>query len=64
MFRLIVDFHSTALNASTIKWDFGDTVNNSATGTDVSHTYSANGAYTVIQTVINSNGTLTFEKLR
>ncbi|MDQ1252800.1 MAG: hypothetical protein QG646_1932 [Euryarchaeota archaeon] len=58
---LIVDFHSTALNASTIKWDFGDTVNNSATGTDVSHTYSANGTYTVIQTVINSNGTLTSE---
>lgn len=56
---LTVYFHSTALNAVTTKWDFGDTVNNSATGTDVSHTYSAKGTYTVIQTVINSNGTLT-----
>ncbi len=56
---LVVNFHSTAQNAATTKWDFGDTVDDEATGTDVSHTYSAIGTYTVTQTVINPNGTLT-----
>ncbi len=56
---LVLNFHSTAQNAATTKWDFGDTVDNEATGPDVSHTYSAIGTYTVTQTVINANGTLT-----
>jgi PKD repeat protein len=56
---LVVNFHSTAQNAVTTKWNFGDTVDNEAAGTDVSHTYSAVGTYIVTQTVTNPDGTLT-----
>lgn len=56
---LTINFHSTARNAVITKWDFGDVVDNEATGTDVSHTYKDIGTYNVTQTVINQNGTLT-----
>ena len=42
---LQVDFTNTSMNADTYLWNFGDM--NTSTDTNVSHTYAANGVYTV-----------------
>ena len=50
-------FHSYALGGKTIvsyKWTFGDGGN--ASGANVTHTYAANGTYTITLTVTDSGG--------
>jgi len=49
-----MSFYSTALNAMSTTWDFGD--GNTATGDSVSHVYFNNGSYTVTQTIVNNCG--------
>lgn len=41
----LVDFTNTSMNADTYLWDFGDM--NTSTDTNTSHTYAAQGTYTV-----------------
>lgn len=43
-------------NANTINWNFGD--GNNGTGNNPTHTYAANGTYSVIVTAINGCGTV------
>ena len=47
-----VDFNSTATNATSVYWDFGD--GNQDSGIFVSHTYTTNGTYNVKQTIFNN----------
>jgi PKD repeat protein len=47
--QLTANFHLNGGFGSTITWDFGD--NTTATGPNVSHTYTAAGTYTVCVTV-------------
>jgi PKD repeat protein len=41
---------------NTVKWNFGDGTNQTATGTSVTHTYATAGDYTAIATVKLING--------
>jgi PKD repeat protein len=45
---------TTSAYSVSYSWDFGD--GNSGSGEDVSHTYAANGTYTVVLTVKSNNG--------
>lgn len=51
------NFDNTSSNASTYSWDFGD--GNSSTDAEPSHTYAADGTYTVVLTATNACGTST-----
>lgn len=54
----VVDFDaSTSVGANTYSWNFGD--GNTGTGVMPSHTYTANGSYTVTLTVTGVCGTKT-----
>jgi PKD repeat protein len=48
------DFTSTSLNGATYYWDFGD--GSTSTAENPSHTYAANGNYTVQLIVVNGCG--------
>ena len=50
-----VNFSNFSQNADTYAWDFGD--GNSSTDEDPTHTYAAEGTYTVTLTASNSSGT-------
>ncbi len=49
-----VSFTNNAIGASSVSWNFGD--GGSSTLQNPSHTYTANGVYTVTSTVTNSSG--------
>ena len=51
---LIVTFTNSSLDADTYSWDFGDS--ESSTEMSPSHTYAADGEYTVTLTATNSGG--------
>ena len=51
---LIVTFTNASLDADTYSWDFGDS--ESSTEMSPSHTYAADGEYTVTLTATNSGG--------
>ena len=51
---LIVTFTNASLDADTYSWDFGD--DESSTEMSPSHTYAADGEYTVTLTATNSGG--------
>ncbi len=51
-----VDFTSTAKNAKTVAWNFDD--GSTDTGTFVTHTFTTNGSYNVVQTIYNACGIL------
>lgn len=55
---LNIKLTSRSLNGGTYLWDFGD--QNTATGSVVLHTYSADGVYPISLTVTNSCGTDTY----
>jgi PKD repeat protein len=55
-----VQFTNTAQSATGYSWDFGD--NNGSNEADPSHTYQADGVYTVVLTVSNACGTATFSR--
>ena len=52
-----VDFTNSSTNATTYSWDFGD--GNSSAQSDPSHTYNADGTYTVVLSATNNCGTVT-----
>ncbi|MEZ4940770.1 MAG: PKD domain-containing protein [Saprospiraceae bacterium] len=54
----VVNFTNTSTNSTTYAWDFGD-MSNSAQA-NPTHTYSADGTYTVTLTATNPCGTNTF----
>ena len=58
---LQVSFTNQSTNATSYLWDFGDS--NSSTQTNPTHTYAADGEYTVILTATNACGTETFTQL-
>jgi PKD repeat protein len=45
---------SSGSGIASYSWTFGDTVNNSASGVSVQHTYAAAGTYNVVLTVIDN----------
>ena len=49
-----VSFNSSASGSNSTSWNFGD--GSSDTGSFIQHIYTANGTYTVLQTVANSCG--------
>ena len=51
---LLVNFTNASLNADSYSWNFGD--DESSTETSPSHTYAADGEYTVTLTATNSGG--------
>ncbi len=53
----MVSFTNTSNNASSYSWNFGD--GNSSTQTNPTHTYAADGAYTVVLSATNACGTVT-----
>ncbi|MBK8554891.1 MAG: PKD domain-containing protein [Lewinellaceae bacterium] len=53
----VVDFSNSSTGANSYTWDFGDT--GSSTATNPSHTYTADGTYTVVMTAINNCGSTT-----
>ncbi len=55
--RAVVNFTVNATNATQLSWNFGDgaTATTAGTITTMTHTYSANGAYSVFVTASNSN---------
>jgi PKD repeat protein len=55
---LDVQFTSSSSNATAYSWDFGD--NQGSNAPNPSHTYAADGTYTVVLTVSNDCGTSTF----
>lgn len=52
-----VVFTNNSVNATTYFWDFGD--NSSSAAQDPTHTYTADGVYTVVMSAINNCGTFT-----
>jgi PKD repeat protein len=57
---LTVNFTNNTTNATTYSWNFGDGGN--STATNPSHTYTADGTYTVVLTATNTCGTSTSTK--
>jgi PKD repeat protein len=55
-----VTFTNTSNNATSYLWNFGD--NQTSTQTNPSHTYAADGTYTVTLSATNACGTVTFSK--
>ena len=53
----IVSFTNTSNNASSYSWNFGD--GNSSTQSAPTHTYTADGTYTVVLSATNACGTVT-----
>jgi PKD repeat protein len=47
---------SSGSGIASYSWTFGDTVNNSASGVTVQHTYGAAGTYNVVLTVVDNSG--------
>jgi PKD repeat protein len=47
---------SSGSGIASYSWTFGDTVNNSASGVTVQHTYAAAGTYNVVLTVVDNGG--------
>jgi PKD repeat protein len=54
---LSVNFTNTSSNATSYSWNFGD--GNTSTATNPSHTYAADGTYTVTLSATNPCGTVT-----
>lgn len=52
---LMVNFDASASTADSANWDFGDS--NTGSGTTTSHTYAADGVYTVCLYAMNNCGT-------
>lgn len=55
---LTATFNNNSTNSITYSWDFGD--GNSSTDANPTHTYAADGTYTVVLTASNDCGTNTF----
>jgi PKD repeat protein len=55
-----VTFSNASSNATQYNWNFGD--NKSSTETNPTHTYTANGVYTVLLTALNPCGAAPLEK--
>ncbi len=53
----VASFNNTSSGASTYAWNFGD--NTSSTAANPTHTYTADGTYTVTLTATNSCGSMT-----
>jgi PKD repeat protein len=54
----VANFTNTTVNGTSYSWNFGD--GGTSTGTNPSHTYPADGTYTVTLTATNACGTHTF----
>ncbi|MFK8006955.1 MAG: PKD domain-containing protein [Saprospiraceae bacterium] len=54
---LMATFTNTSINANSYSWDFGD--GNISTETNPTHTYGADGNYTVVLTATNNCGSVT-----
>ena len=56
-----VTFMNSSVGGTSYLWDFGD--GNTSTDENPVHTYDTNGVYTVLLTVTNDCGSLTFENM-